>query len=300
MYQSVSIWSKISIAGVFGVFTDSTCDLPKEVMENYQIHTIPINLFANGNQYLDKITITADEFYSMLDTAKIYPTTAQPGIKDFISKYDYLASHYDQVVSIMLGKNLSGTWSNASKAAGKVLKNSNVPISVIDSKTVSVPLGLLVLRAAKAIEDGMDYETLLQNVEEWRHKTRIFVNVQTLKYFVKGGRVSAMKGFIGKVLNLKPTVTINADGRTDTFDKSFSKKGSIKKVLKIIENISKENKILSFAVAYANKEELETAQWYARKLEEIIGKEVAYIETLSPVVGVNAGIGTVGVALMLE
>jgi len=283
-----------------GLLTDSTCDLPKDLMDKYQIHPVPINLYADGNQYLDRVTISPDEFYKLLDTAKIYPTTSQPGTGDFINKFDYLASHYESVLAVMVSKELSGTWSNCSKAAEKVLKNTDIPISVHDSRTVSAGLGLLVWRVAKAIDDGLPYEEIQEKIKDWRTKTRVLVSPQTLKYFVKGGRVSPMKGLIAKILNLKPIITITEEGKAITFDKSFSRKGSIKKVLRIVEKISSKNRIWNYAVVYSNKEERKTAEWYAEKLEKITRKKVAYIDPISPVVGVNAGIGTIAVTLMLE
>jgi len=109
-----------------------------------------------------------------------------------------------------------------------------------------------------------------------------------------------MKGLIAKILNLKPIITITEEGKAITFDKSFSRKGSIKKVLRIVEKISSKNRIWNYAVVYSNKEERKTAEWYAEKLEKITRKKVAYIDPISPVVGVNAGIGTIAVTLMLE
>ncbi|MCF8302065.1 MAG: DegV family EDD domain-containing protein, partial [Bacteroidales bacterium] len=154
-----------------GLMTDSACDLPEKVMQHYQIQMIPINLFIGRNQFLDKITMTPERFYTVFDESPDYPTTAQPGISEFINRYSYLSTHYESVIALHMSGKLSGTWSNSNKAAQKITEQSGTKISVIDSKTLSGTLGLLVLRAAKAIHRGMAHDEVVEKIEDWKTKT---------------------------------------------------------------------------------------------------------------------------------
>lgn len=280
--------------------TDSCADLPTELAEKYQIHYVPLTLHVGNNQYLDKVTITSSQFYDILRKSPEYPTTSQPGKKEFINKFLYLTSHYESIISINISDKLSGTFNNSLTAANAVSYQTGKPIKVINSLTLSGTQGLLLLRAAQAIEDKLSYNEIIEKIEEWIPKTKLLVNVKTLKYFVKGGRVSPLKGFISNFLNIKPIVTVDSKGKADVFTKSFSRIGSINKTLRIIKRLSSEKKVHSYCILYANKEEANTAKWYATRVSKIIGKEPVFVETISPVIGVSAGIGTIAVGIMFE
>ena len=169
------------------LLTDSTCDLPEDLMDEHQIHFVSLNLMLDGNQYLDKVTISSERFYELMDKSADFPTTSQPSINDITNKYNFLASHYDSIIAVHASSGLSGTYSNSYTAAEKISKQSGKNISVIDSQCLSGTLGLLMYRAALALEDGMSHEELVAKLEEWKKKTLIFVNPHTMKNFVKGG-----------------------------------------------------------------------------------------------------------------
>ncbi len=283
-----------------GLVTDSCADLPQELMEKYQIHMVPLTLHVGQNQYVDKLTITASQFYDILRSSPDYPTSSQPGKKEFLNKYLYLTSHYDSIISVNLSDKLSGTYNNSKAAAHAISYQTSKKIDVFNAKTLSGPQGLLMLRIAKAIESGMTHEDILKKIDEWIDKTQLYVNVKTLKYFIKGGRVSPFKGLISNLLNVKPIVSVDKEGKACVFTKSFSRKGSINKTLSYLEKHAKNDKIHTYCILYANKEEESTAKWYAEKVSLIFGKQPEYIMPISPVIGVSAGIGTIAVAMLFE
>jgi hypothetical protein len=278
------------------ILTDSACDLPSVLMDNYQINMVPINLYVGLNHYLDKLSITPELFYNRLDSVKPYPTTAQPNVKQYAPFYERLAKHYKQIISIHLSDKLSGTYANSKKTADMIKENHDVDITVIDSKTISGALGLLVLRVARAVEDGMSYEDIVSNIGEWQNKNRLLVSVKTMKYLVRGGRVSAMKGLVAKILNLKPIVSLDEEGKTVVFDKAFSQKGNIKRVFKHVEEINKNSEIWEYCILHAHN--IDGAVDYANRMEKLLGMKPAYIQDISTVIGLNAGIGAVAIALM--
>ena len=282
------------------LLTDSTADMPESLREMYQIHMVPLNIHIDGNNYLDKMTITPQEFYQKLVKAKQHPKTSQPTTQEFINKYNYLATHYDSIIALNVSKELSGTYQNSLSAAKTISEQTGKKISVINAKTVSCALGLLVIKCAKAIESGMSHDQIVKEADGWIEKTKVFVSIKTLKYFIRGGRVSPMKGFIANLFNLKPIISIDKEGKSIIFQKAFSRKGITKKILDIIDHAASEHQIWEYAVIYSNKEERQFAEWYAQQLELIIGKQAIFIDTVSPVVGANAGIGSVAVSYIVN
>jgi DegV family protein with EDD domain len=235
-----------------------------------------------------------------MDHVKKFPSTSQPGIQEFVNKFNFLASHYDSIISIHLANALSGTWSSSLKAAENSSKLSGKKITVIDSKSITAGLGLLVYRVALAIEEGWSHEIIVEKIKEWIGKISVMVSPQNLRSFVKGGRVSPMKGFIANVLNLKPVISLDTNGKAILLEKAFSRNGNIRKVLKRVKKLCQERNIWAYAVVYSNRETRKAAEWYASELTKILGKKPAYICSISPVIGIHAGKGTVALNMMFE
>jgi len=277
------------------VVTDSACDLPRALLEEYQIHMIPLKLVFGDSSFLDKVTIEPEQFYSMLDGAKQYPTTSQPSLVEFENLYSYLLSHYDSVIAVHLSRELSGTWNASRKAAEKINRDR---IRVVNSKNLSGALGLIVLRLAQSIDAGRSQEEMLKDLDEWVDKTRIYVSVPSLKYMVRGGRVSPMKGMVAKLLNLKPIVSLDREGHSKLYDKSFSRQGSLKKMMKLVERFQSAGKVWNYSIFHAHARE--HAEEYREQLVALLGKEPVYIMDISPIIGLNAGLGAVSVAVMHE
>ena len=293
-----------------GLVTDSTCDLSPELIDKYQIQMLPINISIGDNHYLDKITIQPDQFYSQLSLSGSFPKTSQINEKAFVNVYSHLASHYDSVIAIHLTDKFSGTFFNSYKAGQSIANEFNKPISVINSKNLSGALGLIVLRTAQAIEAGLPHAEIVKMTEKWIENSRIFVSVRTLKYMVrggrvsylkymvKGGRVSATKGFISNLLNVNPIVSMDKDGKSQVFDKAYSQKANMAKVMKHVKNITKNRRIWNYVVLHAHN--LDAADWFTQEMKNFTGKEPVSVVNISPVIGLNAGIGTASVAFMFD
>jgi uncharacterized protein len=278
--------------------TDSTCDLAQDLIDNYQINMLPININFGENHYLDKITIKPEQFYTLLEENTDYPKSAQVNEKAFTNLYSHLASHYDSIIAIHLSDKLSGTFASSKKAALAISKEFNKPVSVINSKNLSGALGLIILRAAKAIDEGYTHDKVVEMTESWVNKLKIFVSVRDIKYLIRGGRLSATKGLIARILNVNPIVSIDDTGKAIVFDKAFNQKANMEKVLGHIMKISREKTIWNYIVLHANNPD--AADWYTNKMEEITMKKPASVVNISPIIGANAGIGAAAVALLLD
>lgn len=277
------------------VVTDSSCDLPQEVIDDLQIHVIPFHLSFGDSMFLDKVTILPDQFYTLLQRHKEHPKSAQPPLGSVQSLFSFLATHYESILAVHISDGLSGAF-RVSREAAHVVQNKK--IDVLNSKHLSASLGLIVLRISHAVRDGKKHEEIVKAAEEWIGKTKILVDVQTLKYMVRGGRVSPLKGLVAKVLNLKPIVSLDSEGKATASGKSFSRKSNMKKIVGMIKKMSEEQRLWNYSIVHAKN--LERAKQYAQRLKQEINRDPLYIMDISPVIGVHNGIGAVGIALMFE
>ncbi len=278
--------------------TDSTCDLDQETIDNYQINMLPLSVNFGENNYLDRITIQHEQFYTLLKENNDYPKTSQVNEKSFINLYSHLASHYDSIIAIHISDKLSGTFNSSQKAAEKISREFNKPVSVINSKNISGGLGLIILRTAQAIEAGNSHEQVVKMAEKWSDNARIFVSVRTMKYLIRSGRVSRFKGLVARILNINPIVSIDNTGKAIVFDKSFNQRANMEKVMRHVKKLNKENKIWNYVVLHANN--TDAARWYSRKMEILTNKKATGVVNISPVLGVHAGIGAAAVALLFD
>jgi DAK2 domain fusion protein YloV len=275
--------------------TDSTCDLPQELIDSYQIHVVPVNVAFGESQFLDKATIIPEQFYAMLEEEKEFPKTSQPDVKAFENLYRYLLSHYKTIVSIHLSKALSGTWNAAHLAAKNVNRKK---ITVIDSKHLATSLGLMVLRLAQEIDKGRKHDDVVRLAESFPPRARDLVSVKTLKYLVRGGRVSPLKGVLAKALNLKPIISLTEEGIPELYGKAFSRRTNIRKILNMVETHHRKNPIIMYAMAHVRAEE--AACDFGKKVEALLGFPPAYTINVSPAIGSHAGAGAVCVSFLSE
>jgi DegV family protein with EDD domain len=293
--QSESVFKrKYKIALV----TDSTCDLAEEIIDDYQIHVLPVNISFGDNHYLDKITITPDQFYKMLKESSDYPKSSQINEKSFINLYSHLASHYDSVIAVNLSDKLSGTFHTSQKAAQIVSKEFNKPITVINSKGISGSIGLIVLRIAEAIKKGYTHDQIVAMTEKWVNDSKIYITVITVKYLVRGGRLSFTKGLVARLLNISPIITLDESGKAVVFDKAFNRRANMEKIVGHIKRQIKDRPVWNYIVMHANN--TEAADWYVAKMESVTGKKPVSVMNISPILGANAGVGASAVAIMNE
>jgi hypothetical protein len=279
------------------VLTDSACDLPRSVIDDHQVHVVPFNLFFGDSLFLDKVTIEPDRFYDLLRTRRDMPKSAQPSQANVQRVLEFLAGHYEAIVAVAISGALTGFHDQLLKA-GKALGLDASRLAVVDSRHLSVSEGLIVLRIAEAVRSGVPFAEIARGAGEWVRDTRIWVDVKTLKYMVRGGRVSPLKGLLAAALNIKPIVTLDSAGKAAILGKSFSRGANMKKILGLIRAATAGRPVWNYAVTHAQNPF--RALRYAEALEGMLGKKAAFISDISPVVGAHNGIGVVGVALTFE
>jgi DegV family protein with EDD domain len=278
--------------------TDSTCDLPKELIDKYQIHVVPMSVHFGETYFLDRLTINPPQFYAMQEKSEVNASSAQPASKEFQNKFEYLATHYKSIIGIHLSQGLSGTYSSSDKGSKDVISRTGTKIDVVNSKSVTGGLGLIVLRAARALENGAKHDEVMAQMDEWKEKSFLRVSVLTLRYIIRSGRVSPLKSFVAKMLDLKPIIWIDHEGKASLLSKSFTERSSMKKIMKNISKIISGKKVWEYTITHANNSN--AAHWYAEQMEKLTGKKPLFIDHASPALAANTGPGIACIALMLE
>lgn len=279
------------------ILTDSIADLPKEIMDEHQIHLLPLNLLIDDVNYLDKLTISSNHFYELMDELETYPSSAQITAKEAEKALMDIAVNYKQILVITVSSKMSGTYDSLLQAS-KHPALEDTQIKIIDSKQNSGAQGLLVKKAAEALEVGHNFEELVEITEEAIEKTSIFVSVPTLKYMLKSGRIGKAQAFAANIVNLKPVVSIDEHGDGIVIGNAFSTRGNTQKIQELVKNIMKENEIESYAIVHSNAGERKEA--FEEYYTELIGQEPDYTMDISSIVALSAGVGVVAIALMTK
>jgi len=241
--------------------------------------------------------MTPELFYPLLEAAVEYPKSSQPN-PIVVEKYlETVLSHYDKVIILTVAKEQSGTNSVFQNAVAKKLQEGK-KIAVIDSKRNSGAEGLLVMKAAEMIAAETPFDEIVATIERLRDRTNIFVSVNNLKYMVRSGRLSKVSGWAAMSVNLKPVVSIDAQGKGSIAEKAFSEKGNGKKLFRLLEKVNAQDKVSRYAIVHANNPE--KAEAYRQRSVALLGREPEYIMNISTIVGMSAGVGTVAVAYMCE
>jgi len=250
--------------------------------------------------YTDKVDVIPEEFYQILHTSPRLPKTSQPSLMDFTKFFEHLLVHYRSIVSLQVSGKLSGTYQTAFQAAHNIAPES---IKVLDGKNISVGLGLAMIEGITAAKQGLGFEDMKERIEKAIEDVEIFIGFPTIKYLVKGGRVSKAKGLMARILNINPILSIDREGSLVPIGKTRGKKKLEQKIFDIaLERISataeKEGMEISTAVAHTNA--LHLGIGIAKKIKERLGKEVTMVMNASPALGVHAGPGVVGIAFLKE
>ncbi|MBC7349232.1 MAG: DegV family EDD domain-containing protein [Candidatus Aminicenantes bacterium] len=274
---------------------DSSCDLPAEILERNQVVVIPFPINIGQNVFLDKLTITPDKLYQLMRQEEILPQSAQPSPKTIENWLSFLSSHFEAILVLTISGGLSGYHNLVKKAAEKF---ADKKVRVVDSRHLSGTFGLIVERLLQHWSEAPDVDELASLAEELAGKTELLVDIRTLKYLVRGGRVSPAKGLLARLLNIKPIITLNEKGQAVAAGKSFSRKQNFKKILKLVREKQQQRPIHSFSLVHVG--EPRRAKAYAREIEKICGKNASFILDASPVVGVHNGLGSVGICLSYE
>jgi DegV family protein with EDD domain len=233
----------------FAVITDSAADIPDEDMERLDIHLVPCRVQFGGHGYLDKVSITAEEFFAELASNPHHPTTSQPAPGDFRRQFQFLASHFPDVLSINLTGMASGTLEAARLAAQRVDAVGNV--HVINSRNASLGQGLLAVAAAEYAKAGAGIEETIDAVRRLIPDTRTYGLLHDLTFAVRGGRVPRWVKTIADLLRATAIIHTVPDGRVASGTFLFGRKNRVRRFAQYISRRTPRSESLDLAIGHA-------------------------------------------------
>lgn len=210
------------------IVTDSTADLPEKIVSKYGIGVVPLNVHFGEEVYQDGVDIWAEEFYNKLCNEPTLPNTSQPAPGEFLKVYQQIAEPGDTIISIHISRLMSGTADSAKLAAEMI--GADYRIEIVDSEHVTMSLGVLVLQAAKAAQNGESADAILAKLTKWKKEISIFFTIKTLDYLHRTGRIGKASVLMGSLLNIKPILSIE-DGLIVPNEKV---RGNFQKVVELL------------------------------------------------------------------
>ncbi len=273
--------------------TDSTSNLPASLLNQYHIQMAPQVLIWDQVSYQDGIDITPEQFYTRLKTSKTSPSTSQATIGSFHQIFSHLLEQDYQVLAVLISERLSGTLASAHQAAEMLPPGA--PLEIVDSHTVSMATGLLVLQAARAAEAGATLAECKQLAEQGRDQVGVMLVVDTLEFLHRGGRIGGASRFLGTALNIKPVLEV-VDGRVEPIERVRTRARAYARLVELVEERIAGRSPVRLAVLNA------AAEAEAQELLCLAQEKIAAVEVIntgvSPVIGTHTGPGTVGIAYM--
>ena len=275
------------------VVTDSTADLPKEIVEEYGIEIVPLTVRLGNTMFRDYYDVSPPQFFQMLKETDDFPRTSQPSVDEFVRTYTKLGNK-DDIVSIHISMDMSATAQSASVALQQL---PDWKVKIIDSRTVSIGLGLIALEAAKAAKDGADIKEVLNLIDDLKSGTKVFFSVDSLDFLQKGGRIGRAQGFLGTMLKIKPLLAV-ADGFVSPVERV---RGSNRLISRMVELIKEEaDKYTSMKATFIYGETQEHCDNLISQLNSAVQFENLYKNYVGSVITSHAGPTAFGIGFFCK
>ncbi len=278
------------------IVTDSSADLPDSVLDRHRIALIPLQVTFGDTSYRDRVVLKPEEFYRKLRTAKDLPTTSQPTPGEFIKTFRSSLAEADEVVAVLLSGGLSGTV-QAGQAAVKAAQLER--IEIFDSKSASLGLGLLALRAGELAESGWSAKAIVKELERVRSQSGLFLTVDRYENLLRSGRVSRGKAWLAGMLDVKPILSLDQTGRVVPIDRVRGREQLVARVLHWVDRaLTPRPKALRFGIAHA--ENPEVAERLRTALVAAYQPRDCFVVLATGVLGTHAGPGAWAVCYQVE
>jgi DegV family protein with EDD domain len=276
------------------VVTDSTAYIPKEALGELNVPVMPLWLLWGDERLRDGVDIDPPTFYRRLREARTLPTTSQPSAGEFEQFFRQVGAGSDGIAAVLVSSKLSGTVASAQMAQAQL---PGLDVRVVDSLSVSMSLGFIVLAAARAAAAGRSLDKVVAVAEEMRDRVHILFVVDTLEYLHRLGRIGGAKRLLGTALRIKPLLHLE-EGRVEPLTQVRTKGKAIAHMLEEVEKRLAGKRIAEAAVLDIDCPV--EADGVAERVKARFGLSTVYRTAVSPVVGTHAGPGTVGIAFYAE
>jgi DegV family protein with EDD domain len=274
--------------------TDSTSYIPKEIREKYPITVVPQVVIWEGQTYEDDVTITPEQFYTRLRTAKVMPSTSQASVVNMHKAFSSLVEQGFDVLGIFISSKLSGTFQSG-VLGREQLTSGKENVDVVDSNTTAMALGFMVLSVARAAMEGASLADCKALAEKARDHVGVYLTVETLEFLHRGGRIGGATRFLGTALNLKPIMEITG-GRVEAVERVRTRGKALDRLVELVAERCAGKSPVRMATLHADAEA--DAKTLLDKITPLVNPVESVFAAVSPAVGANAGPGTVGLAWM--
>jgi DegV family protein with EDD domain len=266
------------------IITDSSSDLPKELIERFEITVVPLTINIGNHDYLEGIDLTQKEFFTKMFSSDELPKTSQPSPASFADAFSRFSLD-DELLCLTISSGLSGTYQSACIAK----EPSNANVTVFDTLAGSLGHGLQIIRAAELAQNGYTIEEIVANLSDYREKMNILVLLDTLENIVKGGRLSKFQGSLAKILNIKVILERVSGGKVEILEKIRGKKRFQKRALEIIREREMDFSNIIFGITHTgNEEEAEAIK--QELIQQLHPKEII-VHYMGATMGTYAGKG---------
>ena len=274
--------------------TDSNADLPPRALDEHQIHQIALNIHIDGHDFLDKYSITAEQFYDRLPLCKVHPKTSFPSILAIEQRLKPIADKYSNVLVLSVSQALSGTHDAIKLAAEKYNH-----IYVMNSKHCSAAQGILLAEAAEKIEEQVSMSQLVEHLQSCIPHTHFWFMVRDLSALIRSGRINKLLGKMAQFSGVRLLFSMTPEGKAHLTGQAFSESAALQKIIQAVKTKEQEGlRLKRYAVVHANA--LAEAKQFAMDTKQAFHHTPDYVESVSVSVGVHAGTGCVGLAALFE
>lgn len=281
------------------IVTDSTCCLPPELIQKYNIHLVPIYIIYQGRSYRDRIDISPSEIYRIMRARKDLPTTSVPSPEDFLDAYQRLTQEAKSILCITVTGLQSGTFNMAFTA--KQMAKEIIPdavVEVIDSRAVAGSLGFIVLEAARLASEGAELAQIREAARNIMNKVSFLGMLDTLYYLARTGRIARAAAWAGSVLNIKPIVGhFPSVGETTPVARPRTKTKGIERLLEIMAKRVGDSRA---HIMVQHADELEEAEKLKATINSRFNCSELLLTELSPAMGINSGPGLLAISFYTD
>lgn len=270
--------------------TDSTALITPDLAAHPDLFVVPMTITFGDDSFEDGVDLSTQELYYRIRTEKTIPKTSQPALGKFTQLFDSLKANYDLAIAIHVSGQLSGTAAGCRTAA----ELSDLPVEVVDSKSMSVGITNLIYQGMALAEQGMPPADIVAQLLEYAGRTENYILLGNLDQFYKGGRMSGTQYLLGSLLQIKPIIHITEDGTFALFDKVRSEKNAQRRILDLLDQALQKYPLQQVQILHGNV--LDKAQQLATVIRERYPQLEMVMGEISSTIAVHAGEGTLVLA----
>ncbi len=275
------------------ILTDTGCDLPVDIIKDYDIDILPIVVIKDNEEYLDQLTISSKEVFDGMRAGQVF-STAQIPAQSFNEKFEDYAKSDQPVLYLAFSSGLSGTYQTSLLVRETIKENyPQLDLEIIDTRAATLGFGLIVLTAAKMAKEGKTREEIINEVNIQVENLQSIFTVDDLEYLFRGGRVSKTAALVGGLLNIKPVLTVNKEGKLVPIEKLRGRNKVFKRMIELMKERNEGADYSTSLVSISHGDDIEGAMKLKDMISQEFGTKDFLINTIGAGIGSHSGPGTI-------